>query len=146
MQDKDKKTDANVWNGITVSLEMGKRLKDVWRKNRTCFKYITNPIQPLMEYWATVWFDTRLVYNDIVYDWLPAPTAQELLDALPIIIKDRLEWVDIWHWFNLKIIASKNLVQCNYSRWIYEKIRKEWRNLAEALWELYIRCEKNWYL
>ena len=130
---------------ITVSLDLSKRMKEAWWDKATRFEWDING-----RVWN--WFSTKEESKFDDRERYKLPTAQEILDVLPKRIRFReykgRRWnmhIDIsdhgWEDFYLLRYSNDAIEMEYYKLWLIE-----WSNLAEALWELWIWCEKNWYL
>lgn len=125
-------------SNLTVTLEQARRLKELWR-NKPC-AFWTRDLWP--------WWWPRYICRPVMsYTDEPtfyAPTAQELLDVLPVMItidkkswrkKIRTRWCCyVPRKYNWPALESPMV-------WFCEK-----ETLTEALGQLTIRCVENWYL
>lgn len=121
-------------NAITVSLETAKKLRSKWRKKDVRFLRRMYEDEPRVEYYEEwyEWFRWLLLY---------APTAQEILDELPMFIS--FEWKE----FLLTMFPYHNEYWVVYEKkwwWAIGDVYRE--SLAEWLAEMWIRCKENKYI
>lgn len=125
---------------ITVSSNLAKRMKESWWDKKCVGKRYTKSFD-----WTPIG-NPNVIFNldieDSLCEWHEAPTAQEILDELPL-----------WVWFTyfrntVRMKAYKMVEPKNWDNNCCESLPfdLEWETMAEALWELWLRCRAEWYL
>lgn len=122
---------------ITVSLETAKKMKSAWRGKTTIFLFINENKE------ASYYDDGRSRSKDCFVTY--APTAQEILDELPIYIDTKSnEYGEIV----LSIEGSATRRACFYSdikrQCNYMDMYFVWDTLVEAVAQMYIFLSTNW--
>lgn len=126
---------------LTVSLELAKKMKELWWNKDDQFTYFYYD-------WKTkVSMDDINERWDDFDDYLCAPTAQEILDELPrYLMREEFSMRYI-----LLVTPSDELREAYYRDMhkltnYDDKVVFVENSVAEALWELRCWCKENWHL
>lgn len=144
---------------LTVSLELAKKMKELWWEKETHFAY--QPRTQWVDVWPNTWCQERFfiegslaTLRDRIYHsphWevctFYAPTAQEILDELPrYLMREEFSMRYI-----LLVTPSDELREAYYRDMhkltnYDDKVVFVENSVAEALWQLRCWCKENWYL
>lgn len=125
---------------ITVSLEVAKVMKAVWREKKTflAYNYWSDGDYRLYLPWIHE-LKLDLLLQEIIY----SPTAQEILDELPYKIWSR-SFIHMWKTIELD---GKEYAVWYTDFWNDELVKNiTWTSLSESLAKLRLRCKEEWYI
>lgn len=123
---------------LTVSIELAKKMATYGRSKECEYNVIET------KNWEAVYhsdYSFELTEHEMVKLTWYAPTAQEILDELPILKDYRLVLWSMSKWERI-VEYERNIIGKKHdSLW-----ECDWDTLAEALWQLRCWCKENGYL